>query len=105
MMRADASLHPDQARRQAGKSRLDLATRPFLPQYDRTTLIVPHDVEQVLADIDADHGDGAIRLLRHSVLLVFAAPGQILYWRGWSTAGSPTESYPSGAWSDTISGR
>src|SRR5579872_2957384 len=29
MMRADAGLHADQARRQVGKSRLDLATRPF----------------------------------------------------------------------------
>src|SRR5215471_12210279 len=75
MMCADAGLHADQARWQVGKSRLDLATRPFLPEYDRTTLIVPHDVERVFADIDADHGDGAIGLLRHGVLLVFAAPG------------------------------
>jgi hypothetical protein len=29
MMRADAGLHADQARRQVGESRLDLATRPF----------------------------------------------------------------------------
>ena len=28
---ADAGLHPDEARRQVGKSRLDLATRPPLP--------------------------------------------------------------------------
>ena len=45
MMRADASLHPDQARRQVGKSRLDSAARPFLSKHDRTTLIVSHDVE------------------------------------------------------------
>src|SRR5262252_4724523 len=82
MMCADAGLHADQARWQVGKSRLHLATRPFLPEYDRTTLIVPHDVERVLADIDADHGDGAIGLLRHGVLLVFAAPGQILLLAG-----------------------
>jgi hypothetical protein len=31
MMRTDAGVHADQARRQVGKSRLDLATRPFLP--------------------------------------------------------------------------
>src|SRR5215469_7251580 len=74
MMCADASLHADQARWQVGKSRLDLATRPFLPQYDRTTPIVPHHVKRVLADIDADHGDCAVGLLRHGVLLVFAAP-------------------------------
>jgi hypothetical protein len=33
MMRADAGLHPDQ-------SCLDLATRPFLPKHNRTTLIM-----------------------------------------------------------------
>jgi hypothetical protein len=43
---------------------------------------VPHDVERVLADIDADHRDCAIGLLRHVVLLVFAAPGQILLLAG-----------------------
>src|SRR6516225_3436948 len=78
MMRAHAGLHADQARRQVGKSRLDLATRPFLPKHDRTTKIVSHDVERVLANIDADHGDCAVALLRHGVLLVFAAPGQLL---------------------------
>ena len=45
MMRADAGLHADQARRQVGKSRLDLAARPFLSEHDRTKLIVSHDVE------------------------------------------------------------
>src|SRR5262249_50872779 len=76
MMRADTGLHPDQARRQVGKSRLDLATRPFLPEYDRTTPIVPYDVKRVLADIDADHGDCAAGSLRHGVLL-FGAPNQL----------------------------
>src|ERR1700741_5651888 len=78
MMCADAGLHPDQARWQVSKSRLDLATRPFLSKHDRTTLIVSHDVERVLSNIDADHGDFAVGLLRHGVLLVFAAPGQLL---------------------------
>src|ERR1700751_5995411 len=78
MMCADAGLHPDQAWCQVSKSRLDLATRPFLPKHDRTTPIVSHDVERVLANIDADHGDFAVGLLRHGVLLVFAAPGQLL---------------------------
>src|SRR5262245_58774746 len=76
MMGADAGFHADQARRQVGKSRLDLATRPFLPKHDRTTLILPHDVERALADIDADHGDCAARFLRHGVLL-FGAPSQL----------------------------
>src|SRR5215468_3555026 len=93
MMCADAGLHADQARWQVGKSRLHLATRPFLPQHDCTTPIVPYDVERVLADIDADHRDCAIGLLRHGVLLVFAAPGLSFYhWRGWSTAGPSPQS-------------
>jgi hypothetical protein len=37
----------------------------------------PHDVERVLADIDADHGDRGIWCLRHGVLLVFGAPCQL----------------------------
>src|ERR1700751_300887 len=79
MMRANAGLHADQARRQVGKSRLDLTTPPFLPKHDRTTLILPYDVERVPANIDADHGDCAVvGLLRHGVLLVFAAPSHLL---------------------------
>src|ERR1700758_5290717 len=79
MMCGGAGLRPDQARWKVGKSRLDLATRPFLPKHDCTTLIVSHDVERVLANIDADHGDCAVvGLLRHGVLLVFAAPSHLL---------------------------
>src|SRR5262249_42452757 len=73
---AHAGLHADQAWRQVGKSRFDLATRPFLPEHDRTTPIVPYNVERVLADIDADHGDCAGRFLGHGVLL-FGAPNQL----------------------------
>jgi hypothetical protein len=36
-----------------------------------------YNVKRVLADIDADHGDCAAGFLRHGVLLVFAAPGQL----------------------------
>ena len=35
------------------------------------------DVERVLADIDADHGERGIGGLRHGVLLVFGAPCQL----------------------------
>src|SRR5262249_40015596 len=73
MMRAHAGLHADQAWRQVGKSRFDLATRPFLPEHDRTTPIVPYNVERVLADIDAAHGDCAGRFLGHGVILFGAA--------------------------------
>ena len=76
-MCADAGFHADQARRYVGEPRFHLATRPFLPQHDGTARIVAHDVERVLADIDADHGDRAIRCLRHGVLPVFGAPCQL----------------------------
>jgi hypothetical protein len=33
-------------------------------------------VERVLADIDANHGDGCVEFLRHGVLLVLVAPCQ-----------------------------
>jgi hypothetical protein len=46
-------------------------------QHDRAALIVAHDVERVLTDINADYGDCGIELLRHGVLLVFGAPGQL----------------------------
>ena len=53
------------------------ATRPLLPQHDGAARIVTHDVERVLADIDADHGDRGIGCLRHDVLLVFGASCQL----------------------------
>ena len=31
-------------------------------RHDRTTAIVPHDVERVFADFDSDHGDCAAKL-------------------------------------------
>jgi hypothetical protein len=41
-----------------------------------------HDVERVLADIDADHGDRRVEFLRHGVLLVLSAPCQLLVLAG-----------------------
>jgi len=46
-------------------------------QHDGAARIVAHDVERVLANIDADHGDRGIGCLRHGVLLVFGAPCQL----------------------------
>jgi hypothetical protein len=63
MMRPDAGLHADPARRQIGEPGLHLATRPLLPQHDGTVLILANDVERVLADIDADHGGRSIEFL------------------------------------------
>jgi len=77
MVRANAGLHADQARRQVGKSGLHLPARPLLAQHNGTTLIVAHDVERVLADIDADDGDGSLGSLGHGVLLVVGAPCQL----------------------------
>src|SRR5436305_13914635 len=59
-------------RRYIGEPHFHLATRPLLPQHDGAARIVAHDVERVLADIDADHGDRAVGCLRHGVLLVLA---------------------------------
>jgi hypothetical protein len=63
MMRTDAGLHADQARRQVGKALGYLATRPFLMQHDGAALIVAHDVESILADIDTDYGDCSVEYL------------------------------------------
>ena len=57
--------------------RFHLATRPLLPQHDGAARIVAHDVERVLADIDADYGDRGIGRLGHGVILVFGAPCQL----------------------------
>jgi len=59
-----------------GEPRFHLATRPLLPQHDGAARIVAHEVERVLTDIDADHGDRSIGFPRHGVLLVFGAPCQ-----------------------------
>ncbi len=73
VMCADAGFHADQARRYIGETRFHLATRLLLPQHDGAARIVAHEVERVLADIDADHSDRGIGCLRHGVLLVFGA--------------------------------
>jgi hypothetical protein len=48
MMRADAGLHADQARRQIGEPCCHLSARPLLLQHDCAALVVAHDVERVL---------------------------------------------------------
>jgi hypothetical protein len=79
MVRANAGLHADQARRQVGESGLHLAARPLLAQHNGPTLVVAYDVERVLADIDADDsdGDGSLGSLGHGVLLVVGAHCQL----------------------------
>jgi len=63
VMGADAGFHANQARLHIGQPRLQMATRPLLPQHDGAARIVAYDVERVLADIDADNGDRGIGYL------------------------------------------
>ena len=63
VMRADASLHANQARLQISEPRFDLAARPLLPQHDAAPPILANEVERILADIDPDYGDFAIEFL------------------------------------------
>ena len=59
-----------------------------MTQHNGTALIVAYDVERVLADIDANHGDCSVECLGHGVLLGFGAPSQRLELVGGrSTAG------------------
>src|SRR5229473_5065322 len=74
VMGADAGFHADQARRNVRESCLHLATRPLLPQRNCAPVIEAHDVERVLADIDANHGNRSVEFLRHGVLLALVAP-------------------------------
>jgi hypothetical protein len=74
MMSPGAGLHADQARRQVDKPRFHLATRPLLAQHHGSTPILANDVERILADIDADHGDFAVEFLGHRVLLCLRCP-------------------------------
>jgi hypothetical protein len=57
------------------------------PYAIRAVIIETDDVERVLTDIDADHGNCVVEVLAHGVLLVFGAPCQIRDWWGRSTAG------------------
>ena len=72
VMRPDTGLHADEARRHVGEPGFHLATRPFLPQHDGAAPIQADDVERVLPDIDADHGNRGPRCLPHGVLLSIA---------------------------------
>ena len=57
------------------RAALPLGYATALPQHDGAARIVAHDVERVLAYIDADHGDRGFGYLRHGVLL--GAPCQL----------------------------
>ena len=87
MMRPDASLHADQAGRHIGEACFHLPTRPLLPERDCPTSIQADDVEGVLADIDADHGDHTLQVSAMACSFPLAPPASLRADRGRSTAG------------------
>ena len=73
-------------------SRVATWPRDLLARHDRATPIETHDVERVLANINADHGD-SIAFLRHGALLVFEPLASFACWRVRSTAGPSARFY------------
>src|SRR5262245_17744896 len=65
MMSTDTGLHPHQAWRHIGKPCFHLTARPLLTQHNRTLSIVADDMERVLSNIYADHGNRGHGPLRH----------------------------------------
>jgi hypothetical protein len=61
MMRARTGLHPDQTARNVGQAPIELPSRRLQLQYDVAALIEADQMEDVLADIDANRGDGRWR--------------------------------------------
>ena len=88
VMRPDARLHADEARRHVGEPSVDLAARQLLAQNDGAHLVEADEVERILADVDADCRNGfkAGGLAWHGMLLVLAAPCQLSAGRGRSKA-------------------
>jgi hypothetical protein len=72
VVRADAGLHADQARRHIGQACFDLTSRPLLPKQNSAAIIKPDDMERVLAKVDSDHGNRGLSGRWHGVLLVWA---------------------------------
>src|SRR5215467_5674150 len=70
-MGADTGLHANQAGREVGKPGFELAARELLAQNDGAALVEADEMECVLADVDAEDGDGVFRLARHG-------PGSLL---------------------------
>src|SRR5262245_30315502 len=87
MMRADAGLHADQARRQVGQPRFHLAARPLLPQHDLATLVLPYDVERFLPISMPTSATALLSSCDMACSLTWLPPTSFARWRGWSTAG------------------
>jgi hypothetical protein len=78
MMRPDAGLHSDQARRHIGKAGFYLGTRPLLTQHDHPAVVETDDMKRVLPNIDANYADRLCCCGGHGVLLVWVPPASIL---------------------------
>jgi hypothetical protein len=88
MMRTNAGLHADEARRHIGEPRFHLPARPLLAQSDRTARVKANHVETVLADVDAHNGDRDLALLNHRRAPCLWCPlASFKHRRGRSTAG------------------
>src|SRR5205807_1256585 len=61
----------------AGAARSQTITGPLLTKHNGSAPIQADDVEGVLTDINADDGHRTAGILRHGVLLVFGALGQL----------------------------
>jgi hypothetical protein len=72
---ANAGFHADKARWRVGKPCFKLPPGPLLAQHDRAAFIETDEVKRVLADIDADRGNGRAGLAGHGSAL-FVAPFQ-----------------------------
>src|SRR2546423_1546743 len=68
---ADAGLHAAEAGWHVGEPGFELPARQLLAQHDGAPLVEANEMEDVLADVDAEHGNGAFGLARHGGLLKF----------------------------------
>src|SRR5262249_54568491 len=63
----------DQAGREVGEPGFELAAGEVLAQNDGAALVEADEVEDVLADVDAEDGDGVFRLARHGPGALFGS--------------------------------
>ena len=66
VMGADTGLHANEAGREVGNPGFELAAGELLAQNDGAALVEADEVEGVLANVDAEGGNGVFRTLAHS---------------------------------------
>src|SRR6516225_11587788 len=94
-MGADTSFHADQAGREVGKPGIELAAGEFLAQNDGAALVEADEVKGVLADVDAENGDGVFRVARHGRAPCLGEPPARRWGTAKSTAGPSHSDVPS----------